>query len=112
MHPVLPRRDEPLPVDAIRDLLGIVRSAYEAERRGGASRAELARIERVGKLLHNALSLAGSAPGTMGHRAAWEQAEEGARRVADLVDTLTPAEPIVQAAVGRVWGTRATRQAR
>lgn len=48
----------------------------------------------------------------MGHRAAWEQADEGARRVADLVDTLTPAEPIVNAAMGRVWGMRATRRGR
>ena len=105
----MPRRDEPLPVEAIRDLLGIVRAVYEAEKRGGASKALLARIERVGRLLHNAVALAGSAPGTMGHRAAWEQAEEGARRAADLVDMLTPAEPIVKAAMGRVWGRRPPR---
>ncbi len=107
---MLPRRDQPLPIEAIRDLLGIVRAVYEAEKRGGASKAELARIERVGRLLHNAVALAASAPGSVGHRAAWEQAEEGARRVADLVDTLTPAEPIVKAAMGRVWGRRAPRR--
>lgn len=103
---MLPRRDGPLPVDAIRDLLGIVRSIYEAEKRSGATKAELEKIARVGRLLKNALDLSTSVPGTMGHRSAWAQAEEGARRVADLVDVLSMAEPIVRAAVGRVYGRR------
>jgi hypothetical protein len=103
---VLQRRDGPLPVEEIRDLLGIVRSIYRAEKAARAHPQELAKIERVGKLLKNALDLASSAPGTMGHRAAWENAEEGARRVADLVSCIDSAEPIVKAAVNRVRRSR------
>ncbi len=104
---MLPRRDEPFPLEAVRDLLGVVRSIYAAAKQRGAPRAELLRISRIGRELGDAIDLAVSTrPGTVGHRAAWQHAEEATRRVGDLVDALTPAEPLIVAARGRVSGAR------
>jgi hypothetical protein len=101
--PMLSRRDDPLPLDAVRDLLGLVRSIYAAERARGAGRLELERVRRAGRLLADALDLgAAHAPGTVGHFAAWRKAEEGARAACELVDHRLGAERIVEAARGRV----------
>lgn len=105
---MLGRRDEPFPLEAVRDLLGVVRAMYAAAKQRGASRAELARIARAGRELSEAIDLAvATRPGTVGHRAAFQRAEEATKRVGDLVDALTPAEPLVGAARGRVVGARA-----
>ncbi len=111
---MLGRRDEPFPFEAVRDLLGIVRALYQAEKQRGAGRAEIARIARIGKQLSDAIDLAVSTKeGTVGHRAAWKHAEEATRALGDVVDALTPAEPIFAAARGRVLGTaRAPRKKR
>ena len=69
---MLGRRDEPFPLEAVRDLLGVVRALYAAAKEARASRAELKRI----------------------------------------VDSLTPAEPLVIAARGRVTGARASLRRR
>jgi hypothetical protein len=100
------RNDAPFPLEAVRDLLGIVRALYTVAKESGAGRAELARIARVGKDLSEAIEIAvATRPGTVGHTAALGRAEEATRRVGDLVDALTPAEPLVQAARARVTGT-------
>lgn len=102
------RRDEPFPLEAVRDLLGVVRAMYAAARERGAGRAELAKIARVGRELSEAIDLAVSTrPSTVGQRAAWQRAEEATRKAGDLVDALTPAEPLLVAARGRVTGLRA-----
>ncbi|MFO0553453.1 MAG: hypothetical protein U0271_34035 [Polyangiaceae bacterium] len=104
---MLGRRDEEFPLEAVRDLLGVVRSMYAAAKQRRASRAELSRIAAVGRELSDAIDLAVTTrPGTVGHRAAWERAEHATRAVGDLVDALTPAEPLVVAARGRVTGAR------
>jgi hypothetical protein len=101
------------PLEAVRDLLGVVRALWAAAKVSGASRAELTRIARVGRDLADALDLAVSVrPGTIGYRAAWDKAEQATRRVGDLVDALTPAEPLVLAARGRVTGQRAAGKKR
>jgi hypothetical protein len=101
------QRDEPFPFEAVRDLLGVVRAIYAAAKNAGAESAELGRISRVGGELRRALELASSArPGTLGHAAAWKRAEAATQRAADLVDALTPAEPLVVAARGRVSGVK------
>lgn len=105
--PMLGRGDDPFPFEAVRDLLGVVRATYGAEKAAGAGRVPLARIEKIGNALKAALDLAvESSPGTVGHRPSWARAEDATRRVGDLVDRLTPAEPIVAAARARVSGTR------
>jgi hypothetical protein len=107
------RRDEPFPLEAVRDLLGVVRAIYAAAKRSNADKAELARIAAIGKDLSLAIDLAASTrPGTVGHRAAFDRAEEATRRAGKLVDALTPAEPLVGAAQGRVIGARAALKSR
>lgn len=104
---MLGRRDEAFPFEAVRDLLGVVRALYAAEKARGASRAELARLATIGRDLVIAIELAVSTrEGTVGQRAAWQRAEEATLRLSDVVDGLTPAEPIVLAARGRVTGAR------
>jgi hypothetical protein len=99
------RRDEPFPFEAVRDLLGVVRAIYGAAKASGKGRGELERIARIGADLHEALELAASTQiGTVGHRAAVERADDATKRVGDLVDVMTPAEPIVVASRGRVTG--------
>ncbi|MDI1429020.1 MULTISPECIES: hypothetical protein [Polyangium] len=98
-------REDPFPAAAVRDLIGIVRAMYAAAKLAGAGRVELQRIERVGRDLASALTLAQrSGPNTIGAAAAWKRAEEAALRAGDLVDALTPAEPLVHAARARIAG--------
>lgn len=105
---MLPRYDEPFPFEAVRDLLGVVRTIYAAAKAGGAGRAELARIGKVGTELSAAHDLAADTrENTVGRAAAWKRAEAAARQVGDLIDTLTPAEPLVAAAQARVARARA-----
>jgi hypothetical protein len=100
---VISGREEPFPATAVRDLVGIVRAMYVAAKLGGAGKNDLARIERVGRDLADALELAQrSGPGTIGHSAAWKKAEDASRRAGDLVDALTPAEPLIHAARSRI----------
>ena len=103
---MLSRREDPFPFEAVRDLLGIVRAIYGAARARRAGRLELQRIAAVGRDLSEALELAvSSRPDTVGYRAAWTRAEMGTRKAAELVDALTPAEPLLTAALGRVTGS-------
>lgn len=102
---VISGREEPFPATAVRDLVGIIRAMYVAAKLGGAGKNDLARIERVGRDLADALELANrSGPNTIGYSAAWKKAEDASRRACDLVDSLTPAEPLVHAARSRIAG--------
>ncbi len=94
------RESDPIPVDALRDLLGLVRSMWRAAKAGGAPPEELARFARVGAELVSALRLArASTSATAAHAMAWEKAESATLAVADLVSCVDSAEPIVKAAV-------------
>jgi hypothetical protein len=106
------RRDTPFPFEAVRDLMGVVRALYAAAKHNSAGPVELARIARVGRDLHAAIDLAaGARKGTGEREVARRRAEEATLRAGDLVDALTPAEPLVHAARARVSGTRtATRK--
>lgn len=100
---VISGREEPFPATAVRDLVGIVRAMYVAAKLGGAGKNDLTRIERVGRDLADALELAArSGPNTIGYSAAWKKAEDASRRACDLVDAMTPAEPLVHAARSRI----------
>ena|GEM_PF-2950401 len=102
---VISGREESFPAAAVRDLIGIVRAMYVVAKLAGAGKNELARIERVGRDLSAALELAiRSGPDTIGYSAAWKKAEDASRRACDLVDALTPAEPLVHAARSRIAG--------
>jgi hypothetical protein len=96
-------RSDPLPLEAVRDLLGIARALYAAQKREYASRQTLDELAAVGKALVKALRLAQqSGPDTLAHRAAWIQAEDACKRLVQIISLQTPAAAVVEAAVVRV----------
>lgn len=95
------RNFDPFPLAAVRDLLGIVRVMYLHAKDRDPGRA--ARLRRIGESLAIAVDLgARCATGTGGHAAAWKRAEEANLALADLIDPLEPAEPLVEVAQQRV----------
>lgn len=95
-------RDNAFPFEAVRDLLGVVRAMY-AWARSSRRAADMARLVRIGRALRQALALAiEHQPGTLGHAAAWQKAETAVEQLGQLVDALTPARPIIEAAAKRV----------
>jgi hypothetical protein len=94
------RRDR-LPLEAVRDLLGIARAMYAAKKREGIFDV-LPELEAIGKKLALALKLGRGDPDTIGHRAAWGHAEEATSRLMKLITVSTLAAPIVEAAAIRV----------
>jgi hypothetical protein len=100
----MPRVDaDPFPFEAVRDLLGILRALYAADKARGTSARRLAAIRSVALELRRATDLAlEHGPGTDGHAVAWQRAERATRRLIDLVDVTTPFEPILLAAGARV----------
>jgi hypothetical protein len=96
-------RSDPLPLEAVRDLLGIARALYATRKREFASTPELAELAEIGTKLTRALRLARkSSPDTLGHRAAWIQAEDACARLMRLLSLETPAAAVVEAAVVRI----------
>ena len=94
---------EQLPREAVRDLLGIARAMYAAAKAEGAGERHLAEIAQAGKDLRLALGLARKAkPGALGHRRAWELAEQGYRRLLERISITTALEPIIATAIGRI----------
>ena len=93
------------PIDAVRDLLGVVRAVYTAAKEQGASPYELRRIAGAGAELADAIELATSArPGSRDLPTARSRAEQAARRMRDLDGALPVALPLVAAACARVLG--------
>ncbi len=113
-----PRRDGQVPLEALRDLIGVVRSLYAAWKAGGANSLDLEELANIGKDLSEALRLAKRAPAnTLGHRAAWSRAEAATERFGHLVTALEPIRPALVAATRRVIGksslpTSAEREAK
>lgn len=98
-------RDQLLPLETVRDLLGIVRALYRAERGHtpvGAKR--LRELEAIGRELRTALEMARKTPDpdTLGHRAAWNRAERATQRLIELVDDFVPARPAILASAAKV----------
>ncbi|MCC6552239.1 MAG: hypothetical protein IT372_04355 [Polyangiaceae bacterium] len=101
-------RRDPFPFEAARDLLGVVRALYAAARARHADADKLRAIEAVGAELSQAIALASAhPPGTLGFSSAWARAERASALAGELVDAMTPAEPMIRAAVGRARGARA-----
>lgn len=96
-------RAAPFPFEAVRDLIGILRAMYAAERAGRHDVQRLRRIQRVAERLRLAQELAlEHEPETLGHAAAWRHAEHATRELGELVDLTTPLEPTLEAASRRV----------
>lgn len=105
---MLQRRDAPLPIREVRDLLGIVRAMYRAETAAThPSSTKLARLKRIGASLTTALELAAaSTPGTVGHRAAWQHADEALEGLGKEISILESLEPVLIAARRAVSGEK------
>ena len=96
-------RTEPLPLEAVRDLLGICRALFAARKREHAPKSELEELRDIGSALVKALELARrTQPDTVGHRSAWDRAEMATERLMRVVSATMAAGPLVEAAVVRV----------
>lgn len=95
-------RDAKLPLEALRDLLAIVRALFTAWTRAKVGPIELEELAHIGRELRKALGLARmTEPGTRGHRAAWSRAEEAALLLAHLVVKLEPLHLVLESAAQR-----------
>lgn len=78
-----------------------------AKTQGDTRRAAL--IERVGRQLRAATEMSLEYPeGSLGHAAAWDNAEQAVRQLGELVDCTTPLEPALTMAARRVLGSAGT----
>lgn len=83
---MLDNRAGPIPLETLRDLLGIVRAVYVAWRVTGQGPIEMEEIQGIGAELRDAYRLAcSSKPNTNAHRAAWTKAERATRQLADIL---------------------------
>lgn len=98
---MLPR---PFPRDVVRDLLGIARALYRAERaKALPDPSWLARLADAGRLLRRALDMAGKhGPDTLGGRAALDWAEKGTEALGQLVADSEPIARAVAATAARL----------
>lgn len=75
-----------LPVESLRDLLGIVRAVYASWKRDGQGPIEMEELRSIGEDLRDALRLASSSkPYSQAHRAAWKKAERATLRLGDIL---------------------------
>jgi len=79
----VPERDDfqPLPVEVVRDLLGIARAAYALHLRKG-NRGIASRLKRAGEDLRRALALAVRDGSSTAHERAWHLANSAAQVIA------------------------------
>jgi hypothetical protein len=90
--------------DAVRDLLGLLRAMYAAERRKNfPRRRRLVALERAARALKDALATAAvHDPGTAPYVRAVGTANAVATRLTDLIEVTDPIEPVLRAAGARV----------
>jgi hypothetical protein len=91
--------DGPLPVEVVRDLLGIARAMYAAFQSMGAEyETHLLKLRGIGYQLQLSLEKAKQGgPGTFPHRSAWLIAEKAAADLGALVDKYMPAQLLIKA---------------
>lgn len=105
------------PVEAVRDLIGILRALYAAERaKATPSPRRLAAIESLAEVLKRARRLAvDHDPGTAPHARAVAAVERALPRLADLTGLVDEVAPVLAAAGDRIrrgTGTRAAERDR
>lgn len=116
---MLSRRSDAIPLEALRDAIGLCRAMYRAEQASTRPSSErLAVLAQIGRDLTEAHELAAQhRPATVGHYAAWQRAEDALARLCACVGAYDTTEPIVTAArraVSRmpVPGVRGQREER
>jgi hypothetical protein len=81
------RADTQLPLESVRDLLGIVRALYSDWKERGAGPIEMEELRSIGEDLRDALRIgAGSKPCSRPMRAAWAKAERATLRLGDIMN--------------------------
>lgn len=88
-----------LPIEVVRDLLGLARALYAAfGEMGPAYDDQRFRLRGIGYQLQLALNRASQGgPGTFAHRCAWLIAEKAAKELGELVAADVSAKALVQA---------------
>jgi hypothetical protein len=84
-------------VTLVRDLLAITRVLFRSSRAGGDGADRLEELTAIGKKLNTALELAGATPGSMGHRAAWQHAEDALERLSHLIGSEERTQTLLKA---------------
>lgn len=109
---MLGRRSDPFPAREVRDLLGIVRAMWRAEKASAhPSAPRLARLKRIGESLTTALELAAASPADgVGERAAWQHAEEACAALGREETLLESVLPVVREAGRAVRTARTMRR--
>jgi len=104
----VPHPHGPIPLRALRDLLGLVRVLYADWSASGAGPIELEELRGIGEGLRQALTLAHRThPNSPGHREAWSLAERATRDLGQLIRERDPMLRAVQTASARVVGVPA-----
>jgi hypothetical protein len=98
VHRRLPN-DGALPVEVVRDLLGIARAMYAAFQQMGPEYGDhLFKLRGIGYQLQLALDKAKQGgPGTFANRSAWLIADKAAKDLAALVDKYMPVQILITA---------------
>jgi hypothetical protein len=94
--------DEPIPLDALRDLIALTRSLYVTYRGlGQGYETQLERLRHIGGKLHRALEKA-QGIGSWNRQTAWLLAEEATEELGQLIDVYLPAKAVVTASGERL----------
>lgn len=93
----------PLPIGALRDLLGITRALYRATLDSEPrDEGRLQALGEIGRTLKAVLKQSHAPPGTIDHGTAWAAAERAARALTDLVDDEQRLGPVVAVTARRI----------
>lgn len=101
--------EEPVPLDALRDLVALARAFYVTFKGMGAGYDEqLYQLRRIGEKLNRALERAEkrNVPGTWEHTTAWALAEEATKELGEVVDVFLPAKALITASGARLLKRR------
>jgi len=93
----------PLPVGALRDLLGITRALYRAAlEEEPRDAARLQALEEIGRTLKAVLRASRAHPGTITHGDAWLAAERITKVLQEIVSDSTLLAPVIAATARRI----------
>jgi len=112
-------RDDELPRQAVRDLLGIVRALYGWHRALNSNDERLPVLHTIGRKLAMALELSRAKPGTLGHSAALNHTEDAVAMLGEVLcasaglgDVFTTAKRRALTRASSLTGTEQRRRAR
>lgn len=98
---MLSRNDEPFPIEVARDLLGILRLQWMATPADEVIRRQ--KLAAMCTSLRIAIELAVETEvGSVGQRAAWTRAKAVCVQLAEVVDHMTMAQPLLRAGEARL----------